>query len=385
MMEFDFATAGRIIFQNGAINEIGKIAIKFGTVAFLVSGSGKQNRQKVEELFALEGIKVIHFSVSGEPSVDHVIAAIKVLKQADCGLVVGIGGGSVIDTAKAVAALATNPGDLLDYLEVVGKGKPLVNKPLPFIAIPTTSGTGSEVTRNAVLSVPERQVKVSLRSKDMLADVAIIDPMLTVSTPPDVTAATGMDALCQVLEPMVSSRANVLVDAYCRAGLERAGWALLRCYRNPDDMEARTAMSFVSLMGGLALANAGLGAVHGFAGPLGGMYAAPHGALCARLLPAVVRVNLAALKQRDVNHSAVGRYDLCTRLLLQNDRVDASILPGWLDDLCTAMQIPRLGSFGLQRQDFAAIIPKARMASSMKGNPIVLSDEELEQILSDSL
>ncbi len=385
MMQFDFATAGRIVFQCGAAGMIGKIARPFGKIVFLVSGSGGQNRQKIEAFLAQEQMQVVHFSVSGEPSVDLVILAVQQLKQAGCDLVIGVGGGSVIDTAKAVAALATNPGEPLDYLEVVGKGLPLANAPLPFIAVPTTAGTGSEVTRNAVLSVPEKRVKVSLRSAAMLADVAIIDPELTVSTPPEVTASTGMDALCQVLEPLVSVRANVLVDAYCRAGLESAGWALLRCYQNPDDMEARTAMSFVSLMGGLALANAGLGAVHGFAGPLGGMFDAPHGVLCARLLPAVVKVNLAALQQRAADHPALGRYDLCARLLLQNERISAGVLPGWLSDLCTAMKIPGLAALGVGPHDFAEIISKARAASSMKGNPIVLTDVELEQILAESL
>ena len=211
-------------------------------------------------------------------------------------VVVAIGGGSAIDLAKAVAALATNGGDPLDYLEVIGRGQPLVRRPLPFIAVPTTAGAGAEVTRNAVLASPGDGVKASLRSPLMLPRLALVDPELTLTLPRDVTAATGMDALAQLLEPYVSVRANPITDPLCLDGLARVARSLRRAWTDGADLDARTDMSLAALFGGLALANAGLGAVHGFAAAIGGRFDAPHGAVCAALLPDVVRANVAGAR-----------------------------------------------------------------------------------------
>ena len=233
--------------------------------------------------------------------------------RANCDLIIGLGGGSAIDTGKAIAALLTNAGDPLDYLEVIGRGQALTDAPAPFIAIPTTAGTGAEVTRNAVLASPEHRVKVSLRSPLMLPRVALVDPELTYGLPPAITASTGLDALTQLIEPFVSIRANPLTDAICRDGMRRAARSLRRAYEEGTMLPpARTWPA--SLFGGLALANAGLGAVHGFAGPLGGLFPAPHGVICARLLPLIVEANVRALQERKPNTSVLQRYAEVARL-----------------------------------------------------------------------
>src|SRR5579871_2640819 len=227
----------------------------------------------------------VPFLVTGEPTVGLIRQGAAFARERGCDSVVALGGGSAIDAGKAIAALLTNPGDPLDYLEVIGGGQPLAQTPAPFIAVPTTAGTGSEVTRNAVLGSPEHGVKASLRSPLMLPCIALVDPELTYGLPPAVTASTGLDALTQLIEPYVSVRANPIVDAICVDGIQRVAHSLRRAYHDGTDRDARRDMSLASLFGGLALANAGLGVVHGFASPLGGSWKAPHGALCAAILP----------------------------------------------------------------------------------------------------
>jgi alcohol dehydrogenase class IV len=327
------------------------------------------------------GIEVVLFSIEGEPTIEAAREGITSLKHAQAEMVISLGGGSVIDGGKAIAALATNPGDVLEYLEVIGQGKPLVHDPLPFIAIPTTAGTGAEVTKNAVLASEEKRVKVSLRHPSMLPKVALIDPDLTFSMPKEVTASTGMDAITQVLEPFVSNAANPLTDAICMEGLRRGGGAIRRAYDNGDDAAARTAMAITSLCGGLALANAKLGAVHGFAGVLGGMYPAPHGVICARLLPLVMEANLQAMTSRAPDHPALEKYTLAARLLMGNEKATPEDGVAWLHALSRDLHIPHLGRYGVQASDFAEIVEKSKRASSMKGNPIELTDDELRGIL----
>jgi alcohol dehydrogenase class IV len=299
--------------------------------------------------------------------------------------VLGFGGGSALDTGKAIAALLTNRGDPLDYLEVIGRGEPLTQPAAPYIAIPTTAGTGAEVTRNAVLLSPQHGVKVSLRSPLMLPRLALVDPELTHSLPPEITASTGLDAFTQVMEPYVSNKANPLTDGLCREGMRLAGRSLRRAYEHGDDPAAREDMAVVSLFGGLALANAKLGAVHGFAGPLGGMFPGPHGAICARLLPYVMEVNVRALQNRALGHPALRRYDEIARILTRDDSATASDGVAWVQELCEALQVPPLATYGLTQADFPTLIQKSVVASSMQGNPIKLSTEEMEEILTRAL
>jgi len=314
-----------------------------------------------------------------------VLQGVQHAREAGCDMVIGIGGGSAIDAGKAIAGLLTNPGDLFEYLEVIGRGRAISEPAAPLIAIPTTAGTGAEVTRNAVIISPQHRVKVSMRSPLMLPRVAIVDPELTYSVPPAITASTGLDALTQVLEPYVSSRANAMIDPLVRDGMARAARSLRRAYEHGDDPDAREDMALVSLFGGLALANAGLGAVHGFAAPLGGMLRAPHGAICARLLPFVMEVNIRALRARQPDHYALPRYDEIARILTGNPQAQAADGIAWVHALCQALEIPPLSTYGLTRDDIPRVVERGAAASSMKGNPIPLTPEEMTEILTRAL
>lgn len=380
-MKFEFATAQRILFGEGTLNEIGALALGFGRRALVVTGAHPARAQRLLTLLAASGVDATVFSVAGEPTVADAVAGVTSAHAAGAEVIVAFGGGSALDAGKAIGALAANPGDVFDYLEVIGKAQPLQNPSLPVIAAPTTAGTGSEVTRNAVLSSPEHRVKVSVRSPSMLPRVALVDPELTYSLPASVTAATGMDALTQLIEPFTSSRANLLTDALCRDGLRHAARALPRAVEQGDDVQARRDMAFASLCGGLALANAGLGAVHGFAGPFGGMYDAPHGAVCAVLLPGVVAANVHALRTRAPDHPALLRYAELAEILTGNPDAMIDDAVAWLHSLVAAFEIPLLSSYGFRASDAADVVARARVASSMKANPLVLSDEELTAIL----
>jgi alcohol dehydrogenase class IV len=299
--------------------------------------------------------------------------------------VVGLGGGSSIDAAKAIAALLANGGDPLDYLEVVGLGMPLLRPSAPWMAIPTTAGTGAEVTRNAVLASPEHGVKVSLRSPTMLPRVALIDPELTHSMPPETTASTGLDALTQLIEPYVSSRANPMTDSLCREGMMRVARSLRRACEEGDDVAAREDMALASLLGGLALANAGLGAAHGFAAPVGGAFDAPHGAVCAAFLPPVMQVNVRALGERQPDHPSLRRYREVARILTGDEGAEVEDGVRWVQQLSADLRVPSLATYGIGPGDFPALVQKAAAASSMKANPIALTPAELEEILERSL
>jgi len=383
--QFEFATAGQILFGSGTLSKIGPIAAASGQKALVVTGTSGKDVDRLAALLAQHGVGYERFSVSGEPTVEIVLKGCDAAREAGCDFLIGFGGGSALDTAKAIAALLANPGDPMDYLEVVGRGMPIQQRPAPFLAIPTTAGTGSEVTRNAVLAVPEKHVKVSLRSPMMLARTALVDPELTFSLPPEITASTGMDALAQVIEPYVSRRANLFTDLYCREGIARAARSLKTAYHNGSDPQAREDMAAASLMGGLALANAGLGAVHGFAGPIGGMFDAPHGAVCAALLPQVVLVNARALAEREPSNPAFQRYAEIAGWVIEDPGATSDSLSRWLVDLREELQIPGLGAYGVSTADVKVLVEKGMAASSMKANPIVLDQAELREILEMSL
>ena len=337
------------------------------------------------EALARAGASAVVFSISGEPSIEDVTRGLECARAAACDTVIGFGGGSVLDTAKAIAGLLTNEGEIFDYLEVIGRGRALIRPAAPCIAIPTTAGTGSEVTRNAVLSSALHRVKVSLRSPHLLPRIALIDPELTYDLPPSITAATGLDALTQLIEPFVSSRANPLTDAFCREGMQRAARSLQRAVEQGSDAGARENMCIASLLGGLALANAGLGAVHGLAAPIGGSFHAPHGAVCAALLPHVIDTNLAALRARTPDHPALDRYNEAARIITGHVDATASDLTQWVRALVLAVKIPRLATYGITATDFAALAKAASASSSMKANPVALTESELSEILSSSL
>ena len=377
---FEFATAARIVFGAGRLRDVGAIAADLGAHALVVeSGSGRS--APLIALLHEHGVATTTFHARGEPTIALVEEGARIARDAPCDLVIALGGGSVIDAGKAIAALVTNRAPVRDYLEVVGRAQPLTETPLPFVAIPTTAGTGAEVTRNAVLLAEEERVKVSLRSPLMLPAVALVDPELTYSVPPDVTAWTGLDALTQCLEPFVSPKSNPLTDGIAREGLVRAARSLQRAYYDGGDVAAREDMCVASLCGGLALANAKLGAVHGFAAPLGGMFPIPHGVACARLLAPVAEANVRAMRSREAKSPALTRYAEVARVL--TGRGDASAEEGaaWLLELVQALDVPRLGAYGLRPEDVADVVAQARRASSMQGNPVALTESELDEIL----
>lgn len=384
-MRFEFSTAGRIAFGPGAGDQVPELVAGFGVRAFLVLGGTPGRFDRILDQLASRGVTWESVSVTGEPTTDVVQAATMSARSAAAQVVLAIGGGSVLDTGKAVAALLTNEGELTDYLEVVGRGQPLRNPAAPCIAVPTTAGTGAEVTYNAVLGVPDQQVKVSIRSPLMLPRWAIVDPLLTHSMPPELTASTGLDALTQLIEAFVSNKANPMTDGVCREGLPRAGRSLRRAFEDGGDAVAREDMSLASLFSGMALANAKLGAVHGFAGPLGGMTNAPHGVICGRLLPDVMRTNVQALRNQAADSFASARFDEVGRLLTGRNAARAADGVTWVEELCAALALPGLRKYGLCEDDFPSVVAKARNASSMKGNPIELHDDELLQILRQAI
>ena len=399
---FELAAPPRILFGSGVIGEVAAIAHGLGTRPLLVTGRAATRAASLLDSLHGAGLTPVTFAVAGEPTVAVVRDGTAAALDAGCDLVIACGGGSALDAGKAIAALLGNGGDPLDYLEVVGRGRPLERAGAPFIAVPTTAGTGSEVTRNAVLASPEHQMKASLRSPHMLARAAVVDPDLLAGLPPSVIASSGLDALSQLIEPFLSARANPVTDALAREGIRRSARSLRRAHEQAvqaaragarpqvhDDpagaAETREDLALASLLGGLCLANAGLGAVHGFAAPIGGTWPAPHGAACAALLPHAMRINLRALETRAPAHPARDRMREVATML--TGHADATAADGitWLDALCAALAVPGLGHYGVTEADVAGLVQKAKVASSMKANPLPLTDDELTELATRAL
>jgi alcohol dehydrogenase class IV len=379
---FDFNTAQRILFGPGKIIEVGEIIRSYGLRISIISGlpEGKIIRRLIE-ILDKSGVKCQLDSIFSEPTIQNVSELLSRVKSFLPDAVIGIGGGSAMDTAKAVSALLTNPGEIIDYLEVIGRGKQIVENPLPMIAIPTTSGTGSEVTRNAVIGDTEHHIKVSLRSPLLIPKVALVDPELTIDLPPSITASTGMDAITQLIESFTSNKSNPITDALCKEGLGRAVRSLRETYYNGGLLAARQDMALASLLSGIALANSKLGVVHGFAAVLGGMFDAPHGAICARLLPFAIGANFKAITEREMLSETVNKYAEIAKIITGHR--EASIEDGifWLHRLSNELQINPLRHIGLDRNLFDVIVQQTKKASSTQGNPIRLSDAELLKIL----
>lgn len=383
-MRFEYSTASRVIVGPGVREEIAAVIAGerrvFTGPALLVTGADAERAAWLRERLHDREVTSELFRVEREPRVEDACRGAEHARDNGCRFVIGCGGGAALDAAKAIAALMTNPGDPLDYLEVVGRGLPLVATPAPFIAVPTTAGTGSEVTKNAVLAVPEERVKVSLRSESMLPRLAVVDSDLTHSAPPSVTASTGLDALTHLIEAYLSHQANPVTDALCGEGIKTASRALRRAFRDGSDATAREEMSRVSLFGGMALANARLGAVHGFAGPAGGMFDAPHGCLCGRFLPYVLEANLRALEARASDSPALPRFREIAGWLTGDNTASAAAGVDWIQQTCREFAVPSLSAYGVSLADLPDLVAKAQRASSMQGNPIVLTADELLEV-----
>ena len=381
-MRFEFATAQRIIFGMGVLAEVGPLARGLGRRPLVVTGRDGSRSQGLLERLGAHGLKPSIFSLAGEPTLAGVREGVARARAGQTDLVIAFGGGSALDAGKAIAALAVNEGDPLDYLEVIGQGRPLAQRPLPCIAIPTTAGTGSEVTRNAVLASPEHGVKASLRHPWMLPEVALVDPGLTVGVPPAITASTGLDALTQLIEPYLSVKANPMTDALCLEGVRRVARSLQRAWTDGGDLAAREDMALASLLGGLALANAGLGAVHGLAAPLGGLAPVPHGAACAALLPHVLEANLRA---SGPGSPVRVRFRELAGLITGDPGADAQDGLRWVQDLVTDLRVPGLGRYGLSAADLDIIAVRGLAASSMKANPVTFNRSALVGILTKAM
>jgi len=382
-MLFEFATATRIVFGPRALDKILPEFRGLGRRALLVSGTDPRLSDSLLDKLKSLGLETVPLPAKGEPSVDSALAGVLAARDGRCDFVIGIGGGSAIDLGKAISALLTNPGDLNDYLEVVGKGLTLQHPAAPYVAIPTTAGTGSEVTRNAVITCEAQRFKASLRSPHLVPRVALVDPALTHSMPPEVTASTGLDALTQLIEPYVCTRAQPLTDALALAGMRRVMRSLRRAVEHGEDAGARDDMALAALFGGMCLANAGLGAVHGFAAPLGASFPVPHGVACAALLPHVMAANVAALREQAPDGEGLRRYAEVSEVLVGRADVDAAIAA--VAALVEELRIPRLSRYGLDESHVAELAALARRASSMRANPVELSDAALCECLRRAL
>lgn len=379
---FDFGTAGRIVFGRGRRTEIPARIQGWATRAVIFTGT---NPERHRELLNSLPVPVEVMTVGAEPTVELARSAVAVAREAAADLVIAIGGGSVLDLGKTVAMLLGNGGDPLDYLEVIGRGQPVTAPSAPFVAVPTTAGTGSEVTENAVLASPEHGRKASLRSASMVPRLAVVDPELTLGCPPAVTAASGLDALTQCLEPLVSGMATPITDALAVEGLRRSASGLRLAYLDGADIVARTDMSLAALLGGMSLANAKLGAVHGFAGVIGGLVPSAHGAICAALLAPVAEANVQALLHREPQHPALDKYRQAAVAL--TGRPAATVADGieWISTTVAALGVPGLAGLGVQPGMLDGIVAATATASSTRGNPIVLTPDELRAVLDRSM
>jgi alcohol dehydrogenase class IV len=381
-MSFEFATASRVIVGPGRGAELPAVLAGLGSRVMVCTGSRPASHAG---LLADLQLPVTTVTVHGEPTTESARAAAAAAREHGADVVAAIGGGSVIDLAKAVAMLLGNGGDPLDYLEVVGSGRKITKPAVPLVAVPTTAGTGAEVTANAVLASPAHRIKASLRSPLMIPRVALVDPLLTVTCPPAVTAASGLDALTQCLEPFVSVRANALTDCLARGGLRHAATGLRRAYADGMDVEARSDMTLCSLFGGMALANAKLGAVHGLASIVGAAAEVPHGAACAALLAPVVAANVRALRSGQPGGPALARYAEAARLLTGDPGAAIEDGVAWIRETVSQLRIPGLREFGLRPQEFGDVAAKAMKASSTQGNPVALTEDDLGAILAAAL
>ncbi len=390
-INFNFFTSSEIYFGRGKIKELPELCKRFGKKIFLLRG--KRSFEENETIISIfqelsKNFVIQEFVVLSEPEVEVVEEAVGIARDFKPDIIVSVGGGSVVDTGKAVSGLCTNEGYVIDYLEGVGKGKKIEKPPIPFIAIPTTAGTGSEVTKNAVISSRKLKFKKSIRHEYLIPKIALVDPSLTDKLSPEVTASSGIDALTQLLESFLSINSNPLTEAISLKGLELASKFLLEAYENGNNRKARDAMSLSALLSGMALANAGLGAVHGIAAALGGLFNIPHGVACGILLPSTFEVNLQSIIHKEGKEEKFQKFVTISKILTQstNETPDEIIRSAikYLKDLKQKLKLPSLKDLGITESDIPQIVKESR-GSSMKTNPVVLSDEEISKIIFSSL
>ncbi|CAG7856164.1 alcohol dehydrogenase [biofilm metagenome] len=385
----------RIVFGNGRLKEVPALAAAYGTTCLLITGKksfcATPRWQAFIDSVEDKGLRWVHFTVSGEPSPTVVDTAVKQYKSEGIHVVIAIGGGSVLDAAKAIAGLLPHGNSVMDHLEGVGKNIPYHGPSLPFIAVPTTAGTGSEATKNAVLSVQgPNGFKKSFRDECLIPEYAVLDPELLETCPQALIAADGMDAFTQLLESYVSSRANPFTDALAWSGINAFKEGFFAAWEGiePAASQGRACMAYASLLSGITLAQVGLGSVHGLASPLGAYFPIPHGVVCGTLVSAATEANIKALEAREPAHPALAKYAQVGRSLSGQPTWDDSaarktlitLLAEWADKL----ELPRLNRYGINKSDFPHIVANSR-GNSMQTNPIVLTDEEINTILQERL
>ena len=387
---FSIARLPRIEFGAGSVKKLPAILARYGKRVLLVSGGhsflGSPHWEWLSAALQEQGFSWETFKVTGEPSPQLVDEAVAALRGGQFDVVLGIGGGSVLDAAKAIAGLLKPGNSVLDHLEGVGPELPYRGPATPFVAVPTTAGTGSEATKNAVLSVHGGEgFKKSFRDEQLVPEYAVVDPDLLASCPSHLIAANGMDAFTQLLESYVSSKANPFTDALAWSGMEAVRDGLPAWYENgPDAPAGREKMAYAALLSGITLAQVGLGSVHGLAAPLGAFFPMPHGVACGTLLAAATRVNIAVMAAREPANPALAKYARVGRLLHGMKHMDDIAARGALLQSLEAwtegMHLPRLGEFGVGEADLPRIIANCR-GSSMKTNPVLLSDAEVGEVL----
>jgi alcohol dehydrogenase class IV len=392
---FSISRLPRIHFGSGRIDEVPSLAAAYGRTALVVTGEksfcGTPRWQTFTDALQAKDLRWLHFTVSGEPSPMLVDEAVSRFRSEGVEVVVAIGGGSVLDAAKAIAGLLPHGNSVMDHLEGVGKNVPYRGPSTPFIAVPTTAGTGSEATKNSVLSVqgPEG-FKKSFRDECLIPEYAVIDPDLLASCPRELIAADGMDAFTQLLESYVSSKANPFTDALAWSGMSAFKEGFFAAWEGaePAAGHGRGAMAYASLLSGITLAQVGLGSVHGLASPLGAYFPIPHGVVCGTLVAAATRVNIEAMLAREPNYPALAKYAQVGRLLTGRNEMDdaaaRSALIALLAEWSERLELPRLNRYGMKAEDFPLIVANSR-GSSMQTNPIVLADSEIEAILVERL
>jgi len=383
--QFQFSKLPIIIFRNGIISELASIASKYGNRVFLVTGKdsflNSLQSEKLFQSFEKIGITYEVFSFSGEPSPDLIDQAVKKFNNDEINLVIGIGGGSVLDCGKAVSAMMYRSESVVDFLEVVGNKEHPGTK-LPYIAVPTTSGTGSEATKNAVISqIGKNGFKRSLRNDNFVPDIALIDPELTLNCPANITAASGMDCFTQLTEAYLSDRSNSYTDALAIEGIKAIKDSLVKCYADGKNIEARSDMSFAALTSGICIANAGLGVVHGFASSIGGMYDIPHGLISGTLMAVSNEINIRELRNSNNNKVALNKYALLGKLFdkksRKTDEYYQDYFINYLHNLTHELNLKGLRDAGFKEEDIVTVCSK----TELKNNPVKLADENLSEIL----
>jgi alcohol dehydrogenase class IV len=387
---FGFAAIPHLHFGAGKIAVLPAAVKAFGSKMLLITGArsfiASSHGQNLLEQLHSNGIVVERYTIDKEPTPAMIDTAVKKFSHAAPDVVVAIGGGSVLDAGKAIAAMIPLNEPVKDYLEGVGTKPAHPGTKIPFIAVPTTSGTGSEATKNAVLSeTGERGYKKSLRHNNFIPNVAIVDPVLTVSCPRSTTAASGMDAFTQLLESYLSTAANPVTDALAFEGLRRASTSLMKAYQDGTNLEARTDMALASYLSGITLANAGLGLVHGFASSIGGYFDIPHGAICSSLMAAANKATVRKLRLKKIDEGALMKYAATGKIFssLENKSTDYYIdfLLTLIETWTKEMNIPGLAQGGVTSADFEKIVN----VTENKNNPAALGREEMMEILHQSL